>query len=159
MGIFSKSGAVPPPQNPVLPLSRPRIQAYLESQGWAYQVDKDGDVGGSWDQNSFYFFLLGDQLEILQVRGQWQRRFPATRENEIILLANALNREKIWPKIYTLRSSNEIGSEVLVLAEVSVDLEHGVTDEQLAQFINCGIYTATRAFELLGERLEIFADE
>lgn len=149
MGFFNKPESTPaltPSQND--PLSRERIEAFLTSQGWAFGVDPDGDVGGRWDDNLFYFFRLGDAEEVLQIRGRWKHSPPVDREAEIVPLLNELNGTLIWPKLYARVEGEELG----IYAEVSTDLEHGVSDDQLGQLLSCGLMTGLRAFELLGER-------
>ncbi|MDR1635401.1 MAG: YbjN domain-containing protein, partial [Bifidobacteriaceae bacterium] len=56
---------------------------------------------------------------------------------------------KIWPKGYTTVDDS---GRVWVLAEHSVDWEHGVTDEQLRLTIRCGITTSLSLFNKLHER-------
>jgi hypothetical protein len=56
--------------------------------------------------------------------------------------ANDWNRGRIWPEVYT----REEGAGLALYAEVSVDFEHGATEEQLAQTVSCGLVTASQFF-------------
>jgi hypothetical protein len=133
-----------PPQR-TAPLSRTRVQAYLVSRGYAVGMDDDGDLTGTWDGNRFWFILTGEDDEVLQVRGRWHRTLPTARRTATLLAVNDWNRERIWPKVY-LREEDD---RVALYTEVSVDLEHGVTDDQLAQLVACGLGTGVQFFAAL----------
>lgn len=132
------------PQRP-RPLDSARVEAYLVGQGYHVLRDEDDDLTGSWDGDRFWFLLLGERREILQVRGRWHRTLPLHRRGSALLAVNDWNRERIWPKAY-LRTEED---EVAVYAEVSFDLEHGATDDQLAQLVACGLGTGVQLFAAL----------
>lgn len=134
-----------PPQR-TSPLTRARVQAYLASRGYAVGLDDDGDLTGTWDGNRFWFILTGAEDEVLQVRGRWHRTLPPSRRTATLLAVNDWNRERIWPKVY-LRDDDD---RIALFTEVSVDLEHGVTDDQLAQLLACGLGTGVQFFAALG---------
>ncbi|GHS86492.1 type III secretion system chaperone family protein [Cellulomonas hominis] len=138
----------PPAQVPT-PLTRERVAAYLRSRDYHFVIDDDGDLTGTWDGSRFWFLLLGEQGEILQVRGRWHRQVPLDRRRAVALTANDWNRERIWPKVY-LREEEGV---VAVYSEVSADLEEGVTDDQLAQLIACGLGTGVQMFSSLDSHL------
>ncbi len=148
MGFFSKPDDAPTGAN--APLTRDRIEACMKARNWHYSIDSDGDLGGIWDNKVFYFFLLGEKQEILQVRGRWNRMLPAAAEVQAAQAANDFNRDKIWPKAYTRLEQD--GEKLAFYTEVSTDLEFGVADDQLGQLIECGIMTGLRFFEALDER-------
>ena len=127
------------------PLTRDRIAAYLLSRGYRFLLDDDGDLTGTWDGSRFWFLLLGEHSEILQVRGRWHRMLPTSRRTSVLLAANDWNRERIWPKVYV----REEDGELALYSEVSVDLENGVTAPQLAQLIACGLGTGVQMFTVL----------
>ncbi|WP_225754128.1 YbjN domain-containing protein [Actinotalea sp. Marseille-Q4924] len=133
-----------PPQR-TTPLRRARVQSYLVSRGYSVGLDDDGDLTGTWDGDRFWFILTGEDEEVLQVRGRWHRTLPASRRTATLLAVNDWNRERIWPKVY-LREEDE---RVALYTEVSVDLEHGVTDAQLAQLVACGLGTGVQFFAAL----------
>lgn len=124
------------------PLSTQRVGDDLSRRGYRFRIDNDGDVTGTWDGNRFWFLLLGEHDEILQVRGRWAGALPAGARLAVLQAANDWNRERIWPKVYT----REEGSGLALYAEVSVDFEHGATQEQLAQTVSCGLVTASQFF-------------
>ena len=129
------------------PVDSARVEAFLVGQGYHIMRDEDGDLTGTWDGDRFWFLLLGDHQEVLQVRGRWHRTLPEHRRESVLLAVNDWNRERIWPKAY-LRSED---GETVVYGEVSVDLEHGVTDDQLAQMVGCGLGTGVQLFAALAD--------
>lgn len=128
------------------PLDSARIEAYLVARGYHVVRDEDGDLTGTWDGDRFWFLLLGEDHEVLQVRGRWHRTLPVDRRSAALLAINDWNRERIWPKAYL----REEDGRTALYAEVSVDLEHGVTDDQLAQLVACGLGTGVQLFAALG---------
>lgn len=131
-----------------LPLSRERLRAALTAQGYRVEEDAEGDLTGLWGKDRFWFLILGEAL--LQVRGRWHRTFAPSRRQTALLLVNDWNRDRIWPKAY-LRSE---GARMAVYAEMSVDLGAGVTDEQLATHLTCGLGTAGRLFSALDAQMQ-----
>jgi hypothetical protein len=101
LGGFAKPVKHDPssPSESPTPLTRSRIASYLDSRGYRYLVDDDGDLTGTWDGSRFWFLLLGDDEEILQVRGRWHRSLPLERRGAAALAVNDWNRERIWPKV------------------------------------------------------------
>ena len=134
-----------PPVERATPLTRSRLAAYLTRRGYRFLVDDDGDLTGTWDGSRFWFLLLGERGEIVQVRGRWHRTLPVTRRSAMLLAVNDWNRERIWPKVYL----REEDGELALYSEVSVDLENGVTDTQLAQLLACGLGTGVQTFTAL----------
>lgn len=130
-------------------VSPARIAAWMSDNQFSYFVDNDGDLGGLWRGRLFYFFLFGEQSEILQIRGQWHRELAIERLEEVLDLCNEWNAERIWPKAYARVRDN---GRVHVVAEVATDLEHGVTDAQLSQILFCGLSTGSMLFDALDER-------
>ncbi|WP_199423773.1 YbjN domain-containing protein [Actinotalea solisilvae] len=129
------------------PLDSARVEAYLVGQGYHVQRDEDDDLTGTWDGDRFWFLLLGENHEVLQVRGRWHRTVPEERRAAALLAVNDWNRERIWPKAYVRSEEGELA----LYGEVSVDLEHGVTDDQLAQLVACGLGTGVQLFAALGQ--------
>lgn len=131
------------------PVTRARIASWMTENRFSYFVDNDGDLGGLWRGRLFYFFLFGEQEEILQVRGQWHRELAIERLEEVLDLCNEWNAERIWPKAYLRVRDN---GRVHVVSEVATDLEHGATDAQLSQILFCGLSTGSLLFDALDER-------
>lgn len=138
------AGRVPSLQR-LRPLDSARVEAYLVAQGYRVQRDEDDDLTGTWDGDRFWFLLLGEHHEVLQVRGRWHRTLPPSRRPAALLAVNDWNRERIWPKAYL----REEDGELALYGEVSVDLEHGVTDDQLGQLVACGLGTGVQLFAAL----------
>ena len=130
------------------PLSVARIVDWFEENGFSYFVDNDGDLGGLWRGRLFYFFLFGERSEILQVRGQWNREVSIERLEEVLDACNEWNADRIWPKAYVRVRDNGM---VHIISEVATDLEHGVTDAQLAQLLHCGLSTGSMLFDAIDE--------
>ena len=143
-----------PARERATPLSRDRVAAYLLSRGYRFLIDDDGDLTGTWDGSRFWFLLLGDHAEILQIRGRWHRTLPTTRRTSVLLAANDWNRERIWPKVYVREEEGELA----LYSEGSVDLENGVTSTQLAQLIACGLGTGVQMFTVLDSLLPPVTD-
>ncbi|ANC30575.1 hypothetical protein I598_1006 [Isoptericola dokdonensis DS-3] len=120
----------------------------MDACGFTYFVDSDGDLGGLWHGRLFYFLVLGDEGEVLQVRGQWHREASIERLGEILELCNAWNADHIWPKTYARVRDD---GAVVVCAEVTVSLEHGASDTQLGQLLHCGLSTGAMFFEQLDQ--------
>ena len=134
---------------PAAPLSRDRVTDWLERSGFSYFVDSEGDVGGLWHGWLFYFLVLGERSEVLQVRGQWHRDLTIERLEEVLDVCNEWNAERIWPKTYV--RVRDDGS-VVVCAEVTADVGSVVTTPQLGQLLDCGLSTAAMFFEHLDRR-------
>jgi hypothetical protein len=130
------------------PLALDRVVEWITDCGYSYFVDSDGDVGGLWHGRLFYFLLFGKNDEILQVRGQWNRDLAIERLEEVLEFCNEWNADRIWPKTYTRVRDNGM---IQVFTEMTVDLEHGVTDDQLDQLLQCGLSTGSMFFDALDE--------
>ncbi|MDR0415881.1 MAG: YbjN domain-containing protein [Propionibacteriaceae bacterium] len=128
------------------PLSRERIEAVFQKKEWRYQVDSDGDLGGIWDDNLFYFFTAGERKEILYIRGRWHHALSIDQRNEAREVIDSWHLDRLWPKGYTRVDDD---GQVRIFAELVVDFENGVTDGQLTQTVMCGISTSIQLFEHL----------
>ena len=144
-----KPPVAPEPVEHTTVLTRDRIASYLAGRGYRYLVDEDGDLTGMWEGSRFWFLLLGEHHEIVQIRGRWHRTLPVPQRSSVLLAANDWNRERIWPKVYVREEDDELA----LYSEVSVDLEHGVTDTQLAQLLACGLGTGVQMFSALDSLL------
>ena len=125
-----------------------RIIAWFEKNQFSYFLDNDGDLGGLWRGRLFYFFLFGEDSEILQIRGQWNREVAIERLDVVLEACNEWNADRIWPKAYARVRDNGM---VHVIAEVATDLEHGVTDAQVGQLLHCGLSTSNMLFDAIDE--------
>lgn len=149
MGFFTKDATpAATPSGGLAPLSKDRIRHALERAEWSYSVDSDGDIGGGWEYGSFYFFVNGNQDELLCVRGHWRGQLADREYAQIVDTCNTWNAQKLWPKTYAVRDDEGV---VRVVTEHNVDYEHGVSDEQLTQHLLCAVNTSMAFFEHVNE--------
>ncbi len=135
----------PADDEPPTQVTRDRIGDYLLSKGYRFIVDDDGDLTGTWDGSRFWFLLLGENDEIVQVRGRWQRQLPLDQRPAVSLALNDWNRDRIWPKAYVREEEGLLA----LYSEVSADFEPGATEDQLAQILACGLGTGVQLFAAL----------
>jgi hypothetical protein len=147
VGYFSNTKLEPASAAPAA-LTKDRIKKALEARGWSYHVDSDGDIGGGWEDGTFWFFTYGDKGEILQVRGIWRGRLPMAEWDRAVAIANDWNCDKLFPKTYARATD---AGEAQMICEHSLDYEHGVTDEQLDMHLRTAIGTGGDFFEKLNE--------
>lgn len=130
------------------PLSNELIAAVLTARRYVFFTDGDGDIGGKWEENLIYFFRLGRDAEMLQVRTMAATVFTIDDVPALYAFCNVWNHDKLWPKAYV--HVNDDGS-VRVLGEVVADLECGVSHDQLDQLIGCGIVTGCQMSAAVAE--------
>ena len=123
------------------PVTVERIGAQLREHGYKFTQDDDGDLTGVWDENQFWFILGGSANEVLQIRARWKETIPSDKHLDALLIVNDWNRDHLWPKAYFREEG-----DIVVYAEVSIDLEYGVTDAQLQDILACGLITAVQFF-------------
>ena len=81
MGLFSRpKPAEEAPLTP--PISQERLIDLFKERGWHYFVDSDGDLGGTWDDDQFYFMLRGENKEILHIQSLWHLSVPMDKIEE-----------------------------------------------------------------------------
>nr|WP_225225275.1 YbjN domain-containing protein [Cellulomonas sp. JH27-2] len=141
-GLPKPAKSVPDDDDPVRSVTRDRIGEYLLERDYRFVVDDDGDLTGTWDGNRFWFLLLGEADEIVQVRGRWNRSLPLEQRGAVSLALNDWNRERIWPKAYVREEEGMLA----LYSEVSADFEPGASDHQLAQVLACGLGTGVQLF-------------
>ena len=137
------------PAHQTRPLTAERLAARPAALGYRVSTDDDGDIGGVWGQDRFWFLRMGSAREILQVRGRWRRTLPLEQRADVLLALNDWNRDRIWPKAY-LRTED---GRTAVYAEVSVDLADGVTDDQIDAVIGRGLAAGGRLFGALAQQM------
>jgi hypothetical protein len=130
------------------PLSNDLIGAVLSARGYTFYTDGDGDLVGRWDDNLIYFFRLGADGELLQVRTMAATTFPIDEVPALYAFCNNWNHDRLWPKAFV--HVNDDGS-ARICGEVTADLAQGVTLYQLDQLINCGISTGCQLSETVAE--------
>ncbi|WP_026461010.1 YbjN domain-containing protein [Schaalia suimastitidis] len=147
MGLFSSKA--PEPVTPAI--SRERITAIFDKEGWNYHIDNEGDLGGMWDDNNFHFMLRGNDKEILMILGRWHDNLPIEKLEQLREFITTWHRTKLWPKCYH-RIDDE--GKIRVFTEVAIDHEHGANDDQLAQHIHCALATSNQFFKALVEEVD-----
>ena len=147
MGWFTRRGGNPAAStvDTVRPLAQDRHTRILDAQGWHWVIDEDGDLGGNWEGNRFYFLLSGTHQEVLQVQGFLRERLPSRDLDALRLFIEDWHRDHYWPTCsYRVDESSDT---VMFSAAHSIDHEPGATDAQLLQQIRCALGTCTQVFE------------
>jgi Putative bacterial sensory transduction regulator len=128
-------------------LTNEMITSALDERGFSYFVDADGDVAGNFQGNLIYFFRIGEQKEMIQIRAMVQHVFGMDDVMRLYEFCNAWNHDRLWPKAYV-----HVGDDgtVTVIGEVVADWEKGVTPEQLDQVLICGIATGCQLADAVG---------
>ena len=124
------------------------IKSVLDARDYTYMVDEDGDVLGNFQGNLVYFFQIGEQREMLQVRAMVQHVFGMEDVVRLYEFCNAWNHDRLWPKAYVHTADD---GAVRVVGEVVGDWERGVTPEQLDQVMICGIATGCELADAVAE--------
>jgi hypothetical protein len=148
VGFFSSART---PADEIRPITQERLIRLLDLQGWHHQIDDEGDLGGVWNGNSFYFLLIGQDHELLQVLGYLRPRVPAEDRDALRVFIEDWHRDHFWPKCYFVEDPDE--GSLRLAASVTVDYEQGATDAQLMQHIMCGLGTAGQVFDAACETL------
>lgn len=130
------------------PLTNDLITSTLAAQGYHYFTDDEGDVGGWWDSNLFYFFRLGNSGEMLQVRVRTDRQFSVDDVPRLHEFCNSWNHDRLWPKAYVHVADD---GSAQVYGEVLADLEAGVAQPQLQQIIECGLATGCQLADAVAQ--------
>lgn len=155
MGIFNKYQEAAGPTGSSLALSRERINAALTRLEVKYGTDDDGDAMAWFGERQFVRFVsMGEALEIFQVRSIWEPVVPLSVRADLLERCNTWNSERIWPKTFARVEDGGL----VVMAEVNVDFEPGVSDAMIEQTIRCAISTSGGFFEQLEEAYPQFAE-
>lgn len=141
---------LPQPSSAAPALTQERLKGLLDSREWSWFVDNEGDLGGIWDGNTFYFMLHGDEGSILHISGVLNRRISMDRLDEVRDFIRQWHHDRLWPKV--AHRVTDTG-ELRIQAENTVDWRVGASDPQLLQQIDCALATASGFFEALIERL------
>ncbi|WP_128772179.1 type III secretion system chaperone family protein [Actinomyces oricola] len=134
------------------PLSVERLERIFEHKSWYYRLDEDGDLTGRWDNEIFTFMLRGPDRDILNIMGYMCEDIPMSRLEEARFALEEWHHSHLWPTCFW-RENEDAGLTFSVGASVAVDWEHGVTDDQLAQQIDCALSTCMQAFDDMRARL------
>jgi hypothetical protein len=129
------------------PLTTEAIATVLRERGYRFELEPDGSVSGQWGAAVMHFTAVGGHREVLHIRAAAQRRYPTSRRAELYAFCNAWNHDRLLPKAYV----HEFGDELVVLGEVTTDLEHGVSNGQLTVLIRTAISASAGLVEALDQ--------
>ena len=141
MGLFSRPAA---PSVGLELISRDRIRKVLDTQGWPYQVDAEGNISAVWNDGAYAFLIFGREREIFTVRATWL----SVLKSEDTLRAHEFcarwNKEKLWPKVYP---KVDVEGRLRLHGEHNMDYESGLSDAQLLSHIRTMYGSGTDFFE------------
>lgn len=132
------------------PVSNERLVRLFKQAEMYYFIDSDGDLGGRWDDNTFYFTFQGRSGEIMVVHGKYPGRVNVRHLETVREVIDASLRNRPWPNASFRMDDN---GSLHVLTDHAIDYEYGATDTQLMQHVACATATAGRLFERLDEAL------
>lgn len=127
------------------PLSVERVAALLKQRGYVFFIDSTGRLGGNWEDVIFYFLLHGDD-DVLHVRAQYPGTVSTVHLEAVREVTEASHRS--FPVPQACYRIDDDGA-VRVFASHAVSYEHGVTDAQILQHIDCAIASVLRLFGAL----------
>ncbi|MDR0946034.1 MAG: YbjN domain-containing protein [Bifidobacteriaceae bacterium] len=152
MSLFSKPEPAPRPVTGAAPLGRDRIVRVMDQHGWVYDIDSDGDIGGFWGPDRFFFFVSGPDNCVLQVRSRWHQNLPIELRSAVREVLDEWHRQTNWPKGYTRVDDR---GRLWIEAEHTVDFGAGVTDAQLDDTVVMSIRTELQLFDFLAGRFPV----
>lgn len=118
----------------------------FERRGWQYFVDSCGDLGGIWDDATFYFLVSGDHDDILSVRGTYPGRISASHLEAVCETLEESHRRCPIPRACY---SMDDGGGIRVHAEHTVHYESGPTDAQFLDHVDVAIMFVSELFAQL----------
>jgi hypothetical protein len=151
MGYFSKPDGEPVIPGNLAPLTRERITALLDSEGYKYDIDDDGDVWAGWPDTTFWFLTMGQQKEILMLRGRWDKRLELTDAPIVLPILDKWHREHFFPRALTVPFEDD--GDLRIFTEVVIDCEYGITDEQMQLHLRSSL---SSTWDLIAELKEAF---
>lgn len=129
------------------PFGTARIAPVLDELGLKYSTDSDGDTYADWEGARMWFLTPGEQNEILAMRALWAYRAPLDQYDSMLSTLNDWNAGKFWPRV----SCAVRDEQVVVGADLIIDLETGASDEFLIQQVRCMVATTGEFVEFLAE--------
>lgn len=138
-------------KNLVYPLSKERLVALFEAEGFRYYEDSDGDVGGFWDFNTFHFVFSGEKQELLHILSRGRRVLSMKYLDIVRQKIKEFNAEKIFPTCFYRISDDGM---LTVHTQLTYDWEYGVSDNQLEMQLQCAVTTSRQFYEELEAALD-----
>ncbi|RZU65343.1 putative sensory transduction regulator [Microterricola gilva] len=130
-------------------LSTQRIEAALSADGVNFGNDSDGDIISVWDENPFWFLLIGTESPILRISAKWKAWLPAANQAAATDAVNEWHNSRLFPRVLL---STDADGDVFLGIDRNVDLEFGITDAQLRNELSTTIRAGLQFFEFLEER-------
>ena len=130
-------------------LSTQRIESALSADGVNYGNDGDGDIVSVWDDNPFWFLLIGNDTPILRISAKWKAWLPAVSQTAAMDAVNEWHNSRLFPRVLL---TSDADGDVFFGVDRNVDLEFGVTDAQLRNELSTTIRAGLQFFEFLEER-------
>jgi hypothetical protein len=77
------------------------LKQLLEQMELNHGIDDDGDLFAPYEGFRIFFMFRGEEEELFAVRTYYDRPFKIEDKPKALDLADAWNRDTLWPKIYT----------------------------------------------------------
>lgn len=133
------------------PLTLDRVAQCLRSHGYSYLEDESGEdvLTAGFHDYRFQFLLTGEDHQTLQVRGRWNHSLDVSRKVEAIKLCNECNMNRIFPKVYVRRESED---HLSLYGEYAADFLRGASDDQIDRVVTAGLKTVIKFFRDIESR-------
>jgi hypothetical protein len=130
--------------------SRALLQGILRELDVRAFVDDEGDLGCRGEECRIYFFLAGQDQQVLRVQAVLDRRFDIDDKPWLLDLADDWNRTRMFGKAYT-----SVGDDgrVALCAEHAFDLGVPVERPVLVSMVRWWISSLLRFASWAGERV------
>lgn len=140
---------VPSDDQTPYPVDFARLMGLLDDMNYPCEVVvKDRAAGAILDGVLFHFSIDSSQ-RFLSIRAIWDTGIPYEPSWHVIFAAaDSWNREMYFPTVYSISSDS---SELEVLADFVVEIDHGVSKDQLTHSITTGVSTCVEAIEYMKE--------
>lgn len=126
-----------------------RLGAALDELGIKYGTLESGALQIAFGTGVFVASCIGEQQQILTIRGRWRGEPTIGEYEKVAELCNRWNNSNPWPRTF----AEKTGAVVSLYADHCADYEHGVSLAQVKQdFISVFSFT-NRFFEQIGEQL------
>lgn len=135
----------------VRPVTIERLGLLFDALDWKWVLDDDGDIASRWNRHNFYFRMVGAQRDVLSVIGFWRGTPREDQREDLMFLIEEWHRNHLWPTC----SFREADGEIQPIAELSLDVEKGMTDAQLHTQLRCSLATILEFFDELDANLGV----
>ena len=126
------------------------IKQLLDEFGLKHGIDEDGDLAVRWEKCTIYFFLQGENDEMVRARSYLNRWFDVDMRTAITVLLDEWNRTRAMPKAFTVLPDEGL---VGICGEHVYDFAPSATREQIKFSIGLWIETLLHFAEWIDEQL------